>query len=69
MLYFDEVVLDEWKDSDDEITQSLFDAFWNWFNQVEAFDLESEEIIERIQELYRQSLNAQKAEHLNVVRA
>ncbi|MBN1987443.1 MAG: hypothetical protein JW761_14120, partial [Prolixibacteraceae bacterium] len=69
VLYFDEVVLDEWKDSDDEFIQGLFDEFWDWFNHVEAFDLESEEITERIQELYCQSLNTQKAEHLNVVRA
>lgn len=69
VLYFDDVVLDEWKDSDDEFSQDLFNVFWDWFNQVEAFDLESIEITKRIQELYLQSLNTQKAEHLNVVRA
>jgi len=69
VLYFDDAVLDEWKDSEDEFTRNLFDEFWDWFNQVEAFDLESEEITKRIQELYCQSLSTQKAEHLNVVRA
>ncbi|MBW6537708.1 MAG: hypothetical protein K0B11_22050 [Mariniphaga sp.] len=44
-------------------------VFWDGFNQVEAFDLESEVITKRIKELYFQSLNTQKAVHLNVIRA
>jgi hypothetical protein len=62
-------LLDEWKDSDGEYTQTLFDDFWNWFNEVEAINLESEEVTKQIQELYCQSLITQKTEHLNVVRA
>ncbi len=32
--------------------EEMEDAFWNWVNEMESFDFESEEIIERCQKLY-----------------
>ena len=57
VIYFDDVVFDKWKDLDDEFTFNLFDDFWDWLNEVKAFNLESEEITQQIQELYFQSRN------------
>ncbi len=57
------------EDSEDENDQELFDFFWNWFNDVECFDLESDEINETIKSLYYESLDRSKAEHLSLKQA
>lgn len=57
------------EDSEDEADQELFDFFWNWFNDVEYFDLETEEINETIKSLYYESLDLSKAEHLTLKQA
>jgi len=49
-----------------ESTPSLSDIFWNWFNKVESFDLESEEITETIKTKYLATLNHVKSEHLSI---
>ena len=35
--------------------EDLSDQFWNWFNELESFDFESEEIMERCEQLYRET--------------
>ena len=45
----------------------LHDLFWNWFNKVEAFDIESEEITQAIEAKYLGTLNLSKGEHLSIV--
>jgi hypothetical protein len=49
-----------------ESEQTLSDIFWNWFNEVESFDLESEEITEAIKARYLRTLNLSKSEHLSI---
>lgn len=46
---------------------TLHDIFWDWFQHVEAFDLESEEITEEIKSRYLSTLDKSKAEHLSIV--
>jgi hypothetical protein len=69
VLWYDENVLEEWQNSDEEDEQELFSQFWDWFNKIESFDLESEEITCKIEELYKNSLDKGKGNHLKVVRA
>jgi len=45
----------------------LHDLFWKWFNEVEAFDIESEEITQAIEAKYLATLDMGKAEHLSIV--
>ena len=45
----------------------LHDIFWNWFNKVEAFDIESEEITQAIEAKYLATLNMGKGEHLSII--
>jgi hypothetical protein len=47
--------------------ETLHDIFWNWFYEVEAFNLETEEINEAIKALYLGTLNTAQAEHLKIV--
>ena len=46
---------------------TLYESFWNWFNKVEMYDLETEEITEQIKSLYYNTLNMEKGEHLEIV--
>lgn len=45
----------------------LHDLFWKWFNQVESFDIESEEITQAIEAKYLATLNMGKGEHLSII--
>jgi hypothetical protein len=69
VLVYDDSKIEEWETSEDEVLNELHDSFWNWFNIVESFDLESEEITEQIKNLYLKSLDKEKGEHLKVARA
>ena len=69
VLFYDDTLIDEWEYSEDEASTDLQDKLWDWFQTIEAFDLESEEITEHIKKLYLDSLDKQKGEHLKVVRA
>jgi hypothetical protein len=48
---------------------TLYETFWDWFNKVEMFDLESDEIREQIKALYYETLDNDNGEHLEIVRA
>ena len=48
---------------------TLHDIFWDWFHQIESFDLESDEITEAIKSKYSATLNTSNAEHLIIKRA
>jgi hypothetical protein len=69
VLWYDENILEEWQNSEDENEQDLFTRFWDWFNEIESTDLESAEISMAIQKRYHETLNTEKREHLNIVRA
>ena len=45
----------------------LHDLFWKWFNEVESFNIESEEITQAIEHIYLGTLNMEKGEHLSIV--
>jgi hypothetical protein len=47
--------------------ETLYDIFWNWFHDVESFDMESEEITQAIEAKYLATLNMSKGEHLSIV--
>ncbi len=40
--------------------------FYNWFNDVESWDMETEEITNKIKEQYTKSIDLNKGEHLKV---
>ena len=46
----------------------LTDMFWEWFNEVECMDLESEDFTQAITTLYNASLNLDLGEHFTVVK-
>lgn len=46
---------------------TLHDIFWDWFQKVESFDLESEEINQAIEANYLATLDLEKGEHLSIV--
>ena len=50
-----------------EFNNELFEKFWNWFNNVESVDLESEEFTTQIRMAYQKTLNIEKGVHLKVV--
>jgi hypothetical protein len=51
MIYKDRV-LEEWEESDPD----KFDKFWDWFNDIESVNLESEIITKSIENLYMESM-------------
>lgn len=69
VLVYDDSKIEEWESSEDVVLNELHDSFWNWFNIVESFDLENKEITEKIKKLYIDSLEKEKGEHLNIIRA
>ena len=66
VLFFDDIVLSKWMNSPDEYDQGLFTEFWDWFNRVEAFSLESAEFRRQIQSLYYQATNSGKGKRVNL---
>lgn len=47
VLYYPDIV-DSWKDENIE----QYDLFWNWVNSMENEDLETEELLNKMQEIY-----------------
>lgn len=66
VLMYDYMVIDR-DESEEEEDRNTF--FWSWFNEVESFNLESEEITETIKSLYYESLDLSQAEHLTLKQA
>ena len=48
VLIYDDYILNQW----DEDNPEKFNRFWNWFNEIEAVDLETEALTETIKSLY-----------------
>jgi hypothetical protein len=48
VLVYDDRILDQW----DEVNPDKFNRFWDWFNDVEAIDLESDLLNETIYQAY-----------------
>jgi hypothetical protein len=71
VLHFDDDAIgdgyDDEDDENDDAAEALHNMFWDWFHQVEAFDIESGEITQAIQAKYLASLNTEKGEHLSIV--
>ena len=51
VLIYKDRILEEWEDEEDERA----DKFWDWFNEIESVNLESEIITRNIEEKYLQS--------------
>jgi len=49
VLIYDDSLLYQWEESDPE----SFNRFWNWFNDVESVNLETEALTEEIKSKYR----------------
>ena len=45
---------------------TLHDIFWDWFQNVECFDMETDEITEAIKNKYIATLDTSKSEHLTI---
>lgn len=52
VLIYKDRILEEWE----ETVPDLFDRFWDWFNEIESVNLESEFIIKSIEKLYLDSI-------------
>src|SRR5680860_254109 len=51
VLIYKDRLLEEWEENEPE----KFDRFWNWFNDIESVDLESETITQTIEAKYLES--------------
>jgi len=49
VLIYDDSLLYKWEENDPD----KFDRFWNWFNDVESVNLETEALTEEIKSKYR----------------
>jgi hypothetical protein len=49
VLIYDDNILYQWEESDPE----KFDRFWDWFNDIEAVDLESDDLNKEISGRYQ----------------
>lgn len=49
-----------------EYPKKLHDIFWDWFHEVEAFNMETDEITESIKIKYLATLDITKGEHLSI---
>lgn len=67
VVIFDDQYLSTLKESELESNNELFEKFWNWFNNVEYVDLESEELTTQIRMAYQKTLDIKKGDHLKVV--
>lgn len=52
VLIYKDRILEEWEESDPD----KFDKFWEWFNEIESVNLESELITKSIENLYMESM-------------
>jgi hypothetical protein len=52
VLVYNNRVLEDWEESDPD----KFDRFWDWFNEIESVNLESEIITKNIENLYMESM-------------
>jgi hypothetical protein len=52
VLIYKDRILEEWEESDPD----KFDKFWDWFNEIESVNLESELITKSIENLYLESM-------------
>jgi len=68
VLHYDDIEIGYGDDEDDDkIDYKLYDIFWDWFNEVESFNLETDEITEVIRTRYLGTLDASKGKHLTIV--
>jgi len=68
VLHYDDIAIsDEYDDDDEENEYDLHGIFWCWFNKVESFKLETDEITEVIRAKYLGTLDTSKSEHLTVI--
>jgi len=67
VLHFDDIAIgDGYDEDDDENEVFLHDIFWDWFHEVEAFNMETDEITEAIKVKYLATLDLRKGEHLSI---
>ena len=52
VLVYDDYILDQWEEDDPE----KFDRFWNWFNDIESVNLESDYLNNEIRARYQTHL-------------
>jgi hypothetical protein len=52
VLIYKDRILEEWEESDPD----KFDRFWEWFNEIESVNLESDLITKSIEKLYLDSI-------------
>ncbi len=57
VLIYKDRILEEWEESDPD----KFDRFWDWFNEIESVNLESEIITRNIEAKYLESLKLRNA--------
>ena len=67
VLHFDDIAIGDGYDEDDDETKALLHGiFWDWFHEVESFNMETEEITEAIKVKYLATLDLRKGEHLSI---
>ncbi|MGM0505409.1 MAG: hypothetical protein ACQESQ_12355 [Bacteroidota bacterium] len=52
VMIYDDYTLNQWDENDTE----KFDRFWNWFNEIEAVDLETDSLTIQIKTIYFTSI-------------
>lgn len=65
VLIYNDCLLSGWEASEVELENEWFDKFWNWYNEAEAADMESEELTDKIKVAYLKTIDVSKSEHLS----
>jgi len=70
VIIYDRTLIDSWEDEDDEaydIDKHI--AFWEWANACEGFNFDDQDLSARIATEYLESLDLDKGEHLQLLKA
>ena len=64
VIWYNRNHVDNWELEDE--TLDTFDEFWDWANEAESVDMESEILTEKIRSTYLGTLDLEKSEHLRI---
>jgi predicted Zn-dependent protease with MMP-like domain len=70
VIIYDRDLVETWNDEDDEAyDMDKHIAFWEWANACEGFDFDNQDLSARIATEYFESLDLDKGEHLQLLKA
>jgi hypothetical protein len=68
VLNYNSWIIDQWGDSEDETLLEKHEEFWEFANEAECIDLETEELTELIKETYLRSCREAEVIPMHIIR-